>query len=135
MAHKITNTSPTSIMSNTEHSPATAADAPVAGSGQAADERPEQRPDERPDERAEESAVGSPGNVGDPSAVEVDGGVADLAGSASSLQEYIEDDQNVDPSKRMNYIFMLALQNVNGFDPRTILPYSELANRNSCMIS
>ena len=60
---------------------------------------------------------------GDP----VDDGAVD--GVVLFLQEYVKDDTNVDPSKRMNFIFMLALQNIEEFDVRETVPYSEFVER------
>ena len=46
-----------------------------------------------------------------------------------SLKEYIEDDTNVQPEKRMTYIIMLAHQNIENFDPQNNTPYSSFVNR------
>ena len=47
-------------------------------------------------------------------------GVDDLASeeldTASSLQQFIEDDNKVTPTKRMTYVLMLAYQNTPAFD-------------------
>ena len=46
-----------------------------------------------------------------------------------SLQEYVEDDTKVNPSKQMNFIFMTALQTIEGFNVRETVPYSEFVER------
>ena len=40
--------------------------------------------------------------------------VLDDAICVLSLQEYVEDDTKIDPSTHMNFIFMLALQHIEG---------------------
>ncbi|KAL9191592.1 hypothetical protein ACHAXT_001298 [Thalassiosira profunda] len=50
--------------------------------------------------------------------------------AAPSLQSFVEDDSNVPPSKRMAYMMMLCLRNIEGFNPQEDHPYSEFFNRN-----
>ena len=44
------------------------------------------------------------------------------AEGASRIQEFIENDNNVSPDKRMTYTFMLAHQNIEGFSPKDSEP-------------
>ena len=46
-----------------------------------------------------------------------------------SLQKYVEDNTKVNPSKQMNFIFMLALQSIEGFNVRKTVPYSKFVER------
>ena len=59
-------------------------------------------------------------------------GVDDLASeeldTASSLQQFIEDDNKVTPTKRMTYVLMLAYQNISAFDIMNG-PYSSFVSR------